>query len=436
MMSGLPSARGQVLLPLLPWVALLLTGCGSDTYPESLEYPRRTDPLVVNAPTSQPFHPNPPCDLKEFNQRILDLNGKDSGEVLDPKEGEKAWEEDPDQYSELLANLYDDLYFTFGTPALPKVEVADTPTPEELKLDEKTLALGSKLYRRHCLTCHGLTGDGRGPTGPWVNPHPRDYRSGLFKFISVPKSISPQQKPRRSDLYRTIQKGIDGTSMPSHALLSHRDLEALVSYVIHLSIRGEVEFIILRDVLRGQPPERSTDEVAASILNGWAISESSTGVKIAPYPYDLNNQEEIEQSIQRGYKLFADKQGKLAGVCINCHVDFGRRVPFRYDGWGTLARPANLTAGVYRGGRRPVDLYRRIAVGISLGSSSSGSMPQADLEGKEYWDLVNFLLVLPHPQRLPTGDPNDPQKVNIREKIYGKPVLPEKDMESAHASLN
>ena len=40
------------------------------------------------------------------------------------------------------------------------------------------------------------------------------------------------------------------------------------------------------------------------------------------------------------------------------------RCNFRYDEWGTLVRPMNLTTGVYRGGRRPIDLYWRIKGGI------------------------------------------------------------------------
>ncbi len=84
----------------------------------------------------------------------------------------------------------------FGSPANPKVELNDSELKQqisELELDVKTLKDGSKVdtlkegskhYRRHCMHCHGVTGDGRGPTGPWVNPHPRDYRQGLFKFIS------------------------------------------------------------------------------------------------------------------------------------------------------------------------------------------------------------------------------------------------------------
>src|SRR5207244_5072418 len=117
-----------------------------------------------------------------------------------------------------------------------------------LKLDEATLAEGSQLYRRHCLHCHGLSGDGRGPTAPWVNPHPRDYRQGMFKFTSSKQSLG-ERKARREDLLRTLRQGIEGTSMPSFVLLADQDQEALISYVIHLSLRGEVEFDTLKTIL-------------------------------------------------------------------------------------------------------------------------------------------------------------------------------------------
>src|SRR5207253_9865578 len=105
---------------------------------------------------------------------------------------------------------------------------------------------------------HGLAGDGRGPAGAWLNPHPRDYRSGEFKFASaVPKKGS--RKPRREDLLRTLRVGIDGTSMPSFALLEEKSaagedrdlqpLEALASYVIHLSLRGQMEFSLMQRVI-------------------------------------------------------------------------------------------------------------------------------------------------------------------------------------------
>src|ERR671935_235750 len=80
------------------------------------------------------------------------------------------------------------------------------PAPERR---EETLAHGSRVYRVHCLQCHGVTGDGRGPTAAWVNPHPRDYRQGIFKFQSrdqtEDKGYGTVRKPAKEDLVRTLR---------------------------------------------------------------------------------------------------------------------------------------------------------------------------------------------------------------------------------------
>ena len=97
------------------------------------------------------------------------------------------------------ADVYTELDARFGTPADPLLKVGDDPTyAGDMQTDAATLAAGSTLYRRHCLHCHGVTGDGRGPTAPWVNPPPRDYRRGMFKFTSVVST--PASKPTREDL--------------------------------------------------------------------------------------------------------------------------------------------------------------------------------------------------------------------------------------------
>lgn len=63
------------------------------------------------------------------------------------------------------------------------------------------------------------------------------------------------------------------------------------------------------------------------------------------------------------------------------------------DDWGNALRPANLQAGVYKGGRRPIDLYWRIAKGIN-----GAKMPAhaSLLSDEQIWDVVNFVLELPH----------------------------------------
>src|SRR5206468_4641119 len=131
---------------------------------------------------------------------------------------------------------------TVNPKALKKIDDAlkTDPILAELQLSPEKLAAGSVAYRKQCLHCHGLEGNGRGPTGHWVNPPPRDYRQGVFKFTSSSQDQN-ERKPRREDLLHVLTTGIEGTSMPSFGLLARTDLEALASYVIFLSLRGEAE---------------------------------------------------------------------------------------------------------------------------------------------------------------------------------------------------
>ena len=66
----------------------------------------------------------------------------------------------------------------------------------------------------------------------------------------------------------------------------------------------------------------------------------------------------------------------------------------RWDAWGTLVRPNNLTNGIYRGGRRNVDLYYRIHSGIN----GAGMIAFGTFEAKDprlVWDLVNWWRSMP-----------------------------------------
>ena len=63
-------------------------------------------------------------------------------------------------------------------------------------------------------------------------------------------------------------------------------------------------------------------------------------------------------------------------------------------------RPANLNRGIYKGGRRPIDLYWRIAKGIN-GAKMPAHYPT--IEPERIWDLVNFVLELPYEPKLLEG---------------------------------
>ena len=67
------------------------------------------------------------------------------------------------------------------------------------------------------------------------------------------------------------------------------------------------------------------------------------------------------------------------------------------DDWGNPLRPASLIDGVYKGGRRPLDLYWRIAKGIN-----GAKMPAhaSLLSDDQIWDVVNFVLAVPEEPEL------------------------------------
>jgi mono/diheme cytochrome c family protein len=392
------------LLAGVTWIS----GC-DDTYSDAIQYTVRTDPLVAKTITEEQPDPDRPGQFPLYSMADLDdirnpLHSRaetliKDGTIRDP---DKLSVKNRDALAKVLKGL-------FGTPAEPQVEGIDKLTRETLQLDSDILAKGSRLYRLHCLQCHGVTGDGRGPTAKWVNPHPRDYRQGLFKFQSVDQTSKPDRKPRRTDLIRVVREGIEGTAMPAHNLMPERELEDLVSYVIHLSIRGEAEFETLKNAFKENMevdkdnapngPVAYLKNMVRLIGKKWLDSQSAL-INPAPYParFQEGSPEQIKdamaKSVQHGRDMFLAEGGGAQASCVSCHKDYGRQSLFRFDAWGTLVRPTNLTAGVYRGGRRPLDLYYRIHSGINgSGMVAFGS----SLKGDDIWDLVNFLESLPYP---------------------------------------
>jgi mono/diheme cytochrome c family protein len=415
----------KALSPLLLLVALVLPvvlcGCGGDAYSASMEYGVREDPLVLNEKLGpERYEPDRPGLFPLFS--VQDL--KDQRNPL-YKEGETLLREeklrDPNKLTsadrqELAAALKE----VFGTPAKPTVREISDQARDLLRLGDETLALGSRLFRNQCVHCHGVTGDGRGVTAKWMNPHPRDYRQGIFKFQSVDQAAdNTTRPPRREDLRRTLERGIEGTAMPTFADLPGSDLDALVSYVIHLSIRGKAEYDTIKQAFDYDPKTDTLsrgEEAPGEYLRlatkkqgeVWLdAQDDKKKIEVKPYPYA---EAAIKDSVRRGQALFLADETKLkeyypkvgevalnklkAASCVSCHLDYGRKAPYKFDSWGTLLKPANLTLAVYRGGRRPHDLYYRIHSGINgSGMANFGSI----LDENQIWDLINFIQALPYP---------------------------------------
>lgn len=82
------------------------------------------------------------------------------------------------------------------------------------------LSRGAALYARTCASCHGATGDGRGPAAIGMNPPPIDF--------------TDEARARERSLfglYQVIEQGLEGTAMPSFAHLAPEDRWALAFHV-------------------------------------------------------------------------------------------------------------------------------------------------------------------------------------------------------------
>jgi mono/diheme cytochrome c family protein len=359
-----------------PALALLLAGCGGpvgDGYDPAARFAPRTDPLVLRVPPAEPAGLHRPGELDKALFALADHGGV----VFDPAAlpaGDRA----------AVTQVLEDL---FGTPTAPRVavELQDQPLADGLGLAAGRLVAGGAAYKAQCVQCHGTAGDGRGPTGAWVYPHPRDFRQGVYKFASTPTG-----KPTREDLARILRKGVTGNAMPGYPLLPGDRIDALAAYTVYLSLRGRVEYdalaALLGDGLEDELPAFARDRLRAE-LRAWAGAEA---VAVRPgSPPELDD----EKHIRDGHTLFVGAAG-----CASCHADYGRREQYRYDAWGVAVRPADLTAGDYHGGKEPDDLFRRVRCGIP--GSGMPAAP-AGLADDQVWAVVAFVRALPVPRQLP-----------------------------------
>jgi len=306
----------------------------------------------------------------------------------------------------------------FGTPDEPRI-------PEKTGLDLELLdtaagPVGSDetrywgLYRKHCVACHGISGDGAGPNAAMLNPYPRDFRNGTFKYTSTAGGA----KPVRSDLERTIRRGVPGTAMPSFDRLSDEHLRALLEYVKYLSLRGETELYLLQQVIdQDEYPIDLKDVQADGVAPVVALWEKAREMVVEPPPRPpLDTSEQRTESLERGRALYLSVNAK----CAQCHGPKGRgdgeQAAELFDDWnrpkkGVTAeqtadrarlfllsiqrlRPRNFTEGVFRGGDRPIDVYWRVHVGIKgTPMPPAGPAPGSSgvLAPEQIWSVVEYV---------------------------------------------
>jgi len=109
---------------------------------------------------------------------------------------------------------------------------------------------GAPMYRRFCIGCHGVLGDGEGENAQWIDPKPRNFTLAIFRCRSTPTGTLPTD----TDLYDTVGRGMLNSNMPHWLPLTNQDRVDLVAYVKHFSPRWVTEKPGTPIVIPAEPP--------------------------------------------------------------------------------------------------------------------------------------------------------------------------------------
>ncbi len=221
---------------------------------------------------------------------------------------------------------------------------------------EEQRAAGKLVYDKYCGQCHGDTGDGNGYATPRVQPKPRDFTTGKYKFRTTPNGMLPTD----DDLRRIIEIGAPYTSMPGWPNLTSAEIQNVIYYLKSFSPDFE-------------NPDRYGEPIDI------------------PRPL-----ESTAESIARGRVVY-EEQG-----CAACHGEVGRgdgpSAPTLVDDAGDHIRAADLTQRwTYRGGPTKEDIYRTFSTGLN-GTPMPSYADSLEVEDRQH--LVNYVYSL--------GDADDP----------------------------
>lgn len=231
------------------------------------------------------------------------------------------------------------------------------------------LAAGKQVYERYCAGCHGVKGDGKGPAAIFLDPKPRDFTSGKFKFASVPSG----KLPRDEDLHRTIVNGLAGTSMPAWPLIPEYQRQALVAYLKTFSDRwrdeqGTTPILVPKDPFRG-----STEKIRAGIKQGEKVYHTLTQCWQCHPGYVTPQQ--MEDYMKEAGRAFAGVRN-----------DWNKPV-LKDDGWGEPLMPTDFLKDRIKTGLDMNNLFLVIAAGIGGTAMPTwkDSIPDEDIWALAYY---------------------------------------------------
>jgi cytochrome c oxidase cbb3-type subunit 2 len=219
-----------------------------------------------------------------------------------------------------------------------------------------SVSVHGNLYYHACATCHGVNGDGKGPSAYQLDPNPRDLALASFKCRTTPSGSLPTD----ADIFKAITKGIHGTTMPSwKPLLSERQIWNLVQYIKTFSTEYRDE--------EPEPPITIPEEIPVT-----------------------------PESINEGKKLYE------ANKCWECHGHEGKgdgeAAPDLEDDFGNRIEPTDFTKGIFRCGGSRTDLYKTIVTGLN--GTPMPSYADSIPDDTQRWHLVHYIKSLERKRNL------------------------------------
>ncbi len=94
---------------------------------------------------------------------------------------------------------------------------------------------GRRTYETYCVGCHGPDGNGQGPAAEFLNPKPRNFINGQFKYFHFGEA---GPFPSDESLKITVRNGLAGSSMPAFPLLTDQEIQDVVTYIKSLRAGG------------------------------------------------------------------------------------------------------------------------------------------------------------------------------------------------------
>lgn len=250
-----------------------------------------------------------------------------------------------------------------------------------VEVDVDTLNRGREGYTLYCYACHGLEGDGNGPSAYGLRPPPRSFAQATFKFAGVTEGL-----PHDDDLMRIVKYGLDGTAMLAWDI-PDGTLNDIIQYIKTFSPEDEgyrdPDAEIGTRVTPGEDPWKGREEDAVArgneVYHGQATCWSCHPayaprheIAKAVYTFSKNKTRVFRENLYR--PELKESQYTVPGL----------------DGedYAVKLLPPDFTLHDMRSARTVGDLFRTLGSGIggTAMPAWSGALPDEDI-----WAMAHYV---------------------------------------------